>query len=235
MLKGSKPYFPLISLPLSTSDISVPLSNQESVFFRDPTSLEPVVGTEFGQILADLYHFTDFVAYYRFREREFRDKAAGVFESWNKSLEHRLLSYSPINLRAETEINANFTEALRLACILWMSTGLWNFPIRTRLVAFNAGCLYSVLRRSDFAPWQESYPDVLVWILTMALCCTPHQGPERKLLLGELKKLVLARGIDSLGGFVRILKGFMFMDGAFTLPLACLWGDLMRLRLDGNE
>lgn len=231
MLKGSKPYFPLISMPLSISEMSVPSPNQHSIFFHNPTFLEPVVGTDFGQILVDLYYFTDFITYYRFRQRDFGAIEAGIFESWNTSLEHRLLSYSVIDLRTETEANANFTEALRVACILWMSTGLWNFPIRTQLVAFNARNLYSALRHCDLALWRESHRDVLVWILVIGICCTPHQGPERGFLLRELEGLVSARETDSVGDLVRILKGFVFMDGVYTVPLASLWRDLIKLGL----
>ncbi len=50
-----------------------------------------------------------------------------------------------------------------------------------------------------------------------------------------MKRLVSTKGIDSLGGLVRTLKGFIFMDGVHTMPLACVWRDLMRVGGDGEE
>jgi hypothetical protein len=128
MLTGSKPQPPIgIITPVSLKEIAVPLTNSESIFARLPTFLAPLLGTELWQILLDLNQFTAFVSYFRSHRNEFCPGKCVSFEHWNAALEYRLLSYSPPNDGINICDN-NFKEALRVAAVLWVSTGLWTFP-----------------------------------------------------------------------------------------------------------
>jgi hypothetical protein len=227
MLNGSSPQLRTEpKIPSLVSEIAVPVTNTESIFSRAPTLLGPLLGTELWEILFDLNSFTDFVAYYRSRESHFGSDQRVLFEHWNTSLEHRILSYSPPNPGTNLS-DDNFKEALRIAAALWMSTGLWNFPLSASLVTSMSGHLADVLKKSDLCLWWKRFPDMLLWILVIEACCTPGEGTRRSFLLGPLKFIASARNFDGTNSLIEGLRRFIYMDGAYSASLARLWIGMM--------
>lgn len=226
MLTGSKPQLPMRKeTPPSLTELAVPLMNSESIFSRSPTFLAPLLGTELWQILLDLNQFTAFVSYYHSRQNEIGPEQSASFEHWNSNLEYRLLSYSPPELGINICDN-KFKEALRIAAVLWINTGLWTFPLSTSLVRSMTGHLVKVLVESDLGSWRARFPDMLLWILVIGTCCTPAEGSRRAFLLGHLNFITTLRGFKSKEDIVKVLRSFIYMDGAYASSLTVLWRDI---------
>jgi hypothetical protein len=228
MVKGSKPHFRLLTSTLMRSDLSVPHPTTTSIFNLNPSYLSPLLGTSLCSILTDLHLFTDFISYYRFRGGSFGDHESSVFENWNTSLEHRLLSF--IDIRPDiSPFTRNLKEALRIAAILWMSTGLWNFPLSTSLVRRNAHKLVDALEHCDLVSWCSLYSDLVMWILVVGVCCTPSPGQPRMYLLRKLEAVAIEKGVRHEGDLVGALKRFIWMDGAYERHLPLLWKGVITL------
>ena len=226
MLTGSKPQIPLRkeNSP-SLTEIAVPVANRESIFSKSPTYLSPLLGAELWQIFFDLNQFTAFVSYHRTRKDNLRPQQSASFEHWNSNLEYRLLSYSPPDVGTKICDN-NFKEALRIAGVLWINTGLWDFPLSTSLVRSMADQLVNVLMGSDFASWIERFPDILVWILVIGSCCSLGEGSRREFLLGHLQYIATLRGFESKEDIVKAMRSFIYIDGAYSSSMAVLWRDI---------
>lgn len=107
-----------------------------------------------------------------------------------------------------------------------MVTGLWSFPLSTSLVASMAEHLVNVLMESDLCLWRERFSDVFLWILVIGACCTPGEGSRRSLLLGHLAFIAGVRGFVGKGDLLKVLRSFIYMEGAYAVPLAVLWKDI---------
>lgn len=232
MLNCSVPQLPeKPKRPSYVFKLVVPLKNEESVFYRAPALLGPLLGVELWGIFFDLNQFTDFVAYYRSRENDFGSDESVLFEYWNTSLEHRILSYSPADIDTNLS-DDSFKEAVRTAAALWMSTGLWSFPLSASLVTSMSSHLGDILEKSDLCLWWEQSPDVFLWILVIGTCCTPAEGRRRSFLLGHLNSIASASNFSGTGSIIGGLKRFIYMDGAYSAPLARLWNDMVE---EGKE
>jgi hypothetical protein len=205
----------------------VPHLNTRSIFYLDPSHLSPLLGSELCDILIDLNYFTGFISYHRFRGKEFGDHESSVFESWNASLEYRLLSF---DARADMSPSAsNLVEALRIAAILWMSTGLWNFPLSTSLVCVNVQRLVDTLEECDLRYWCSIYPDLVLWMSVVGACCTPTPGPLRMDLSIRLEAVVIQTGMRHENDLAGALKRFIWMDGVYERQLSLLLKKVVRL------
>jgi hypothetical protein len=209
------------------SDIAVPSPSTDSIFCSCPTYLRDLFGTELCRILQDLYHFTRFINYYKSGSRSFGPRESTLFEVWNVSIEYRLLSYSNLN-HGMSMCDYSLKEALRTAAILWISTGLWNFPFSASVVVPPAGHLVEILKQSDLNSWRERFPDILLWVLVVGACCNPAPGLHRTFLLCQLKFISLLRQFDSQEDIVNGLKRFIYMDGVYAEPLSHLWIDVVQ-------
>ena len=226
MLTRVKPQPPIgLRTSASLKELDAPLMNRESIFFRAPKYLEPLLGTELWQILFDLNQFTAFVSYYRFHQKEFGPDKSSFFEYWNAALEDRLRSYLPGKHQTHMCDN-NFKEALGVAAELWISTGLWTFPLSTSLVSSIVGHLVDILVKSDLSFWRERFPDILSWILVIGGCCTSAAGPSRAFLLGHLQFFALVRRFTGKADLVKVMRNFIYMDGAYASTLPGLWDDV---------
>jgi hypothetical protein len=227
MLNGSYPFFQMSPQTMTISDLNVPHSNEDSMFIHSPEYLLRLLRTELYQNLSGLGYFTDFINYYRSRANEFGSRETALFELWNTSLEHRFISHidSELDVRVEAR---NFKEALRTAAVLWMNTGLWNFPMTTGLVITSASHLVRVLASSELGFWREEYTDVFLWMLIVGACCTPNGGTGRAFLIEQLRLIALAKGFRGTQDLVKALKNFLYTDGVYTIPLACLWKDMFK-------
>lgn len=227
MFYGSYPIFPMNPQTTTTSDLIVPYSNGDSIFIRHPEYLSHLLGKELYQNLDDLRYFTDFISYYRSRPNEFGSRETNLFELWNTSLEHRLLTYidSDLDIKAEAR---SFKEALRTTAVLWMNTGLWNFPNTASLVATSASHFAEILASSKLGVWREEHADIFLWMLIVGACCTPNEGSGRAFLVEQLRLIAIARKFRSTEDLVKALKKFLYTDGVYTIPLACLWKDIFK-------
>jgi hypothetical protein len=205
----------------------VPKPNTESIFFLYPSHLSPLLGSELCDILIDLSYFTDFISYHRLQGKEFRDHESFVFEAWNASLECRILSFDAGNDMSPS--SSNFIEALRIAATLWMSTGLWNFPISISLVVANVQRLVDVLEECDLRYWCSTYPDLLLWMLVIGACCTPIPGPLRMDLSIRLEAFAIQKGMRHEDDLKDALKRFIWMDEVYEPQLSLLRKRLVRL------
>jgi hypothetical protein len=227
MLNCSNPKFALIAKPQSSvSDLAVPVANTESMFSRSSTYLKPLLGTELWQVLHDLNQFTDFLTYYRSTEISIGLRESALFQHWDSSLKHRILSYSPLN-DDMSMCDDNFKEAICLTAGLWISTGLWTFPLSTSLIASMAVRLFGILQVSEVAVWRARFPEILLWILIIGACCTPMEGPRREFLLNELREMVRLRNFVVMYDLVRAMRCFIYIEGAYAEPLARLWEDIL--------
>lgn len=223
MLRGTKPQFRLIISPLSRSELAVPDPSTTSIFTLDPSPLESLLGATLCSIFVDLRCFTDFIGYYRIRGSLFGDHESSIFESWNSSLEYRLAS---VDTKLEASLLAdNLTEALRFAAILWMSTGLWHFPLSTSVVRANVKRLVDTLELCDLPCWWSICPDLVIWILVVGACCTPIPGPKRSALLRQLETIAAAMELTNQFDFETTLKRVIWMDGVYQHELRGLWRD----------
>jgi hypothetical protein len=227
MFNGSYPVFPMNPQTTTISDLIVPYSNDDSMFIHSPDYLLRLLGTELYQNLSDLRYFTDFINYYRSRANEFGSRETALFELWNTSLEHRFVSYidSDLDIRVEAR---NFKEALRTTAVLWMNTGLWNFPVTTGLVITSASHLVEVLASSELGFWREEYTDIFLWMLIVGACCTTNEGTGRAFLVEQLRLIAVARKFKGTQDLVKALANFLYADGVYTIPLACLWKDIFK-------
>jgi hypothetical protein len=234
MLKGTRPYFKLLGLPISQSDLFIPHPTSSSIFYYDPSSLTPLLGSPLGNILTDLHYFTEFISYYRFHGKSLGDRESSVFESWNSSLEHRLLSFvdSATGSRPHT---SSVLEALRVAAILWMSTALWTFPLSTSLVLSNVKRLVDKIEVCNFSYWCSVYPDVVIWILVVGACCTSTPGEMRTALLRPLGVIAFEKGIRHEDDLMKALRRFIWMEGVYESQMPQLWKEVLGLYENATE
>ena len=226
MLARSKPQLPNgIPPAVSLAQIKVPVINSLSIFSHSPRYLESLFGTKLGQILRDLNQFTAFVSYYRSHQTEFSPEKSTIFEHWNAALESRLLFYSPPE-HVTNKCDNHFKEAIKLTAVLWITTGLWTFPLSTSLISSMAGHLGDVLAQSDLSAWMKRFPDILLWILVIGGCCTPDEGPRRSFIVWNLQLIAGVRKFERKEDLVRAMRSFIYMDGAYDASLAILWEDI---------
>lgn len=231
VLNRVKPHFPIRFNQTVISDISVPLPSDNSIFQSSQTYLISLLGTKLWQIFRDLYFFTRFTAYYRSKPQEFSRRESSAFEAWNNSIAHRLLSYSTLNVE-ESVCDATFKEALQIAGILWLDTGLWNYPSCTSLVMSTTSHLMKTLKGSNLSSWHGQLGDITYWILVVGLCCLSEKDPQRTVLLSQLKIICLSRNFNSQKDLEIPLRGFIYTDGAYSSTLASLWLEITELQVE---
>ncbi|KAH9203666.1 hypothetical protein DL95DRAFT_418857 [Leptodontidium sp. 2 PMI_412] len=108
-----------------------------------------------------------------------------AFESWNTSVEYRLASF--VDTQPDAPLSTrNLVEATRITALLWMCSGLWEFPLSTSLVCNNAQKLVNTLEQCDINLWcgNALSADLVLWILVIGACCLPNPGKSRTSLVG---------------------------------------------------
>ena len=132
----------------------------------------------------------------------------------NLSVEHRLLSYSPQNLRE---------ECVRLTCILYINTCLVRgFPISAAIIQNVVFRLRNVLKKSlETDDWQ-THEDVLFWVLFIGVYCT-ERGTEDEILVKALDDAVALLGLGSLEDAKALLSTFFYVERIYGVKAKEIW------------
>jgi hypothetical protein len=83
------------------------------------------------------------------------------------------------------------------------------------------------LASSELGFWREEYTDIFLWMLNVGACFTPDGETGRAFLIEQLRLTAVAKGFRSTQDLVKALKNFLYTGGVYTIPLSCLWKDML--------
>ncbi|OJJ46936.1 hypothetical protein ASPZODRAFT_115707 [Penicilliopsis zonata CBS 506.65] len=136
--------------------------------------------------------------------------------------------------QGEVKGDATIEGCVRLACLLFHNTAIWNFyPQMAPLFAKPVSGLRQAIEATIATGQFELCPDLLVWVLFVGACCSPSHLPiDRSFFVAELAAAVRLHGFRSWGELRTLLLGFLYVDRSYLAPLKGLWDELKAGTID---
>lgn len=173
--------------------------------------------------LADLIWYAEWVK--GAPEQYFDDDTEAYYNTEVLYVEYALHS-DRYTLQGEVKGDASIEGCVRLACLIFHNTAIWDFypqtaPVFPKPILALQSALESTIRAGCYRHCRE----LLIWLLFVGACSSSIPS-MRSFFVSELAVTVRLRGLRSWQELRAILFKYFYVDRCYLVPLRALWNEL---------
>ncbi|KAL4761531.1 uncharacterized protein BDW70DRAFT_48961 [Aspergillus foveolatus] len=226
----TKPIFPFVRYARPKNFTITPPTKELEATASSLMSLNQIPGV-FGDAMSKIiYDLTDLVWYAEWvkggpQEQDFDEETECYYNTEVLYVEYALHS-DRYTSSGEVKGDATIEGCVRLACLLFHNTAIWDFypqiaPVFPKPIIALQLALESTIRAGCY----HLCRGLLIWLLFVGACSTrmPNQRP---FFVNELASAVRLQGIQSWQELRAVLFGYFYVDRCYLGPLRALWDEI---------
>ncbi|KAL4973912.1 hypothetical protein BDW66DRAFT_97075 [Aspergillus desertorum] len=226
----TKPIFPFVRYARPKNFTITPPTKELQSTASSLMSLIQIPGV-FGDAMSKIiYDLTDLVWYAEWvkggpQEQDFDEETECYYNTEVLYVEYALHS-DRYTSSGEVKGDATIEGCVRLACLLFHNTAIWDFypqiaPVFPKPIIALQLALESTIRAGCY----HLCRGLLIWLLFVGACST-RMPNQRSFFVNELASAVRLQGIQSWQELRAILFGYFYVDRCYLGPLRALWDEL---------
>ncbi|KAL4990283.1 hypothetical protein BDW68DRAFT_44832 [Aspergillus falconensis] len=226
----TKPIFPFVRYARPKNFTITPPTKELESAASSLMSLIQIPGV-FGDAMSKIiYDLTDLVWYAEWvkggpQEQDFDEETECYYNTEVLYVEYALHS-DRYTSSGEVKGDATIEGCVRLACLLFHNTAIWDFypqiaPVFPKPIIALQLALESTIRAGCY----HLCRGLLIWLLFVGACSTRISN-QRNFFVNELASAVRLQGIQSWQELRATLFGYFYVDRCYLGPLRALWDEL---------
>ncbi|KAL6230418.1 hypothetical protein BDW75DRAFT_72968 [Aspergillus navahoensis] len=226
----TKPIFPFVRYARPKNFTITPPTKELESTASSLMSLIQIPGV-FGDAMSKIiYDLTDLVWYAEWvkggpQEQDFDEETECYYNTEVLYVEYALHS-DRYTSSGEVKGDATIEGCVRLACLLFHNTAIWDFypqiaPVFPKPIIALQLALESTIRAGCY----HLCRGLLIWLLFVGACST-RMPNQRAFFVNELASAVRLQGVQSWQELRAILFGYFYVDRCYLGPLRALWDEL---------
>ncbi|RDW69026.1 uncharacterized protein DSM5745_08786 [Aspergillus mulundensis] len=226
----TKPIFPFVRYARPKNFTITPPTKELESTASSLVSLIQIPGI-FSDVMSQIiYDLTDLVWYAEWvkggpQEQDFDEETECYYNTEVLYVEYALHS-DRYTASGEVKGDASIEGCVRLACLLFHNTAIWDFypqiaPVFPKPIIALQMALESTIRAGCY----HLCRGLLIWLLFVG-ACSSRMPQQRNFFVNELASAVRLQGVQSWQELRAILFGYFYVDRCYLGPLRSLWDEL---------
>ncbi|KAL4905407.1 hypothetical protein BDW74DRAFT_152604 [Aspergillus multicolor] len=226
----TKPIFPFVRYARPKNFTITPPTKELESTASSLVSLIQIPGIFSDTMSQIIYDLTDLVWYAEWvkggpQEQDFDEETECYYNTEVLYMEYALHS-DRYTSSGEVKGDASIEGCVRLACLLFHNTAIWDFypqiaPVFPKPIIALQLALESTIRAGCY----HLCRGLLIWLLFVG-ACSSGMLPQRNYFVNELASAVRLQGVQSWQELRAILFGYFYVDRCYLGPLRALWDEL---------
>ncbi|KAF7115293.1 hypothetical protein CNMCM5793_001929 [Aspergillus hiratsukae] len=228
----TKPIFPFVRYARPSQLTIVPPSKDHARTASHLLQLIEIPGV-FGDAMSKaIYDLTELLWYAEWikgdpnSSQNFDDETEDYFNTEVLYVEYALHT-DRYTATGEAKGDATIEGCVRLACLLFHNTTIWEFypqmgPVFSKPIVGLRVALETTIPAGYFNQCRE----LLIWVLFVGACSSRFLGREHTFFMTELTTAVRNHGFRSWQELRELLLGYFYVDRCYLTPLRELWDEI---------